>query len=293
MYDLPPLSTLTTFEAAARHLSFKNAAVELNVTPGAVSHQIKALESELGTTLFRRRHRGVELTADGGKLFSTLAESFYRISAQLREVRAKRGEKRVKIGTTSAVANLWTSHMLSTFWREHPDITVDQLVSEEGFGAEAALDMYIRYGKDHRSDWSQQPIYRDELVPVGDPALAIALSGASIEVLSEQRLIHLEQNDYSWTTWNDWFTAQGHPEVGDRGFRVNNYMIGLHAAMDGMGLMLGWRRLVGPLLEGGRLKVVEGHSIPAPRRFYLVSRPDEDLAAPARLLKGWIGGITD
>ncbi|MFD1378076.1 LysR family transcriptional regulator [Fodinicurvata halophila] len=86
VYDLPPLTALAAFETAARHLSFKNAAVELNVTPGAVSHQIRALEEELGASLFVRRHRGVDLTEEGDRLFSTLAESFVRISQRLREI---------------------------------------------------------------------------------------------------------------------------------------------------------------------------------------------------------------
>lgn len=292
MYDLPPLNMLTAFEAAARHLSFKNAAVELNVTPSAVSHQIKALENELGLPLFMRRHRGVELTSEGGRLFSTLAESFYRISHQLRELRERRGEKRAKIGTTSAVANLWTTGWLAAFWREHPDIIVDQLVSDEGFGAAPPLDMYIRYGQDHHSDWDHCPLYRDELVPVACPELASSIGSMSLEALASQPLIHLEQNDYSWTTWNDWFTAQGYPDARTRGPRVNNYMVGLHAAMDGLGLLLGWRQLVAPLLQSGRLKVVEGHGLPAPRRFYLVSRPEAQLAEPAKTLKGWLIAMT-
>jgi DNA-binding transcriptional LysR family regulator len=75
-YNLPPLTTLAAFEAAARHRSFKEAAQELSVTPAAVSHQIKALEADLGAPLFRRRHRAVELTADGEALFQVLAASF-------------------------------------------------------------------------------------------------------------------------------------------------------------------------------------------------------------------------
>lgn len=288
MYEFPPLSTLTSFEAAARHSSFKNAAVELNVTPGAVSHQVKALEHELETPLFHRRHRGVELTAEGGRLFSTLAESFYQISQQLRALRDGKGNKRARIGTTSAVATLWTARSLAAFWREHPDITVDQMVSDEGFGLSSALDMYIRYGKDHRSDWDQLVLYRDELVPVGCPELARSLRFAPLDVLASQQLIHHERNDYSWTSWYDWFTAQGYSKVNARGFRVNDYMVGLNVAMDGAGLMLGWRRLISPLLQSGRLEIVEGHSVAAPHRFYLVSRPEAELTASARTLKTWL-----
>ena len=116
VYDLPPLSTLAAFEAAARHLSFKNAAVELNVTPSAVSHQVKALETELGAPLFLRRHRGVELTSEGGRLFSTLAESFYQISRQLRSVRERQGEKRAKIEPATALPAIGSTAMWMLRW---------------------------------------------------------------------------------------------------------------------------------------------------------------------------------
>ncbi|WP_395334688.1 LysR substrate-binding domain-containing protein [Novosphingobium sp. BL-8H] len=287
-YDLPTLTTLTTFEAAARLLSFKNAAVELNVTPGAVSHQVKQLESELGLALFRRRHRGVELTREGGRLFATLAESFTSISRQLRELRQLQGELRVRIGTTSAVASLWTSSSLAAFWHDHPEITIDQMVSDEGFGIAPDLDMYIRYGRDHRSDWHQQPLYRDELVPVATPQVAARLHDASLETLAAQRLIYLESSDPSWTSWDDWFAAQEHVGPHSNGFRVNSYLIGLHTAMDGVGLILGWKRLIAPFLESGRLEAIRGHSIPAPRRFHLITRPEEELSEPAKQLRAWL-----
>ena len=91
-YDLPPLTTLATFEITARRLSFKHVASELNVTPGAVSHQIKALESELGFSLFQRRHRGVALTQQGALLFHALEGSFIRISTVLNRLRRAAGE---------------------------------------------------------------------------------------------------------------------------------------------------------------------------------------------------------
>ena len=78
-YNLPPLTSLAAFEAAARNLSFKDAAQELSVTPGAVSHQVKSLEDELGRSLFNRKHRSVEMTEEGELLFSTLSAAFSRI----------------------------------------------------------------------------------------------------------------------------------------------------------------------------------------------------------------------
>ncbi|MCV6585237.1 MAG: LysR family transcriptional regulator, partial [Marinibacterium sp.] len=108
-YQLPPLTTLTAFEAAARHLSFKKAAQELSVTPGAVSHQIKALEGELGQPLFLRRHRGVELTPDGEALADALASAFGRVSQVVQGIRDRRIGGRVTIGSSTAVAALWLS----------------------------------------------------------------------------------------------------------------------------------------------------------------------------------------
>jgi len=287
-YNLPPLSTLTTFEAAARHLSFKNAAGELGVTPGAVSHQVKALEGELKVRLFRRVHQGVELTAPGAQLFATLSRSFHDIAHDLREIRESGGEKRVTIGATSAVANLWIADVLAGFWRDHPEVMVDQVISDHGFGKTPTVDMYISYGQDNRAGWEQRALYQDELIAVGSPAMAERLRDASIADLARERLVHLDAAEGHWTTWGDWFRAHGHAEPDGRGLRANNSMIVLRAAMDGQGLALGWRRLLSPLLESGRLAVCSVHRLDAPHRCFLVSRPEADLSAPARMLREWI-----
>lgn len=288
VYDLPPLTALAAFETAARHLSFKNAAVELNVTPGAVSHQIRALEEELGAPLFVRRHRGVDLTEEGDRLFSTLAESFVRISQRLREIRQRNEETRITIGASSAVASLWTAKLLAGFWHEHPDITVDQLVSDTSFGIAPELDMYIRYGRDPNTAWDQHALYRDVLVPLASPELARSLQAPSLEILAAQRHIYLDSPDQSWTRWSDWFGALNCTLPQKQGVRVNNYMIGLYAAMDGLGLILGWRRLVDPMIRRGELVVVSHYSVPAPHWFYLVTRPEGELSDAARSLRDWL-----
>src|SRR5699024_8208501 len=113
-----------------RHLSFKDAAQELSVTPGAVSHQIRALEGDLGTALFRRGHRSVELTDEGEALFEVLSMAFSKISGRLRAIRARRAGAAVTVGSTSAVAALWLSPSLIRFWRAFPDMNVTQLVQD-------------------------------------------------------------------------------------------------------------------------------------------------------------------
>lgn len=287
-YGLPPLTTLAAFEAAARNLSFKEAAQELSVTPGAVSHQIKALEEELGAPLFWRRHRGVELTPEGGALAATLSTAFNRISRDLEIIRSRGGSGAVTIGSTSAVASLWLSPAVLAFWREEPDIPVNQVVQDRPFRNRPDLDLFVRYGRDRDSGLDQVELYRDRLVPVAAPALAAELKDCTLESLARQRLIHLDSEDSSWTTWPDWLRQKGYDGPVSQGVRVNNYAVALQAAQDGAGLALGWRRLLSPLLQDKNLQEITPHSLDAPRRFYLVSRPESELSRPARKLRRWI-----
>ena len=287
-YNLPPLTTLTAFEAAARHLSFKNAAEELSVTPGAVSHQIKALEGDLEAALFQRKHRGVDLTDDGKALYDALAISFGRISKVLATIRDKSSADKVTVGSTTAVAALWLSHAIIRFWRENPDVSVDQISQDRPFRDRADVDFFIRYGRDSDPNLSHTALYRDHLVPVASPEIAEKLSGAGLEELAVQRLIHLDSDDRSWTTWPDWFQKLGHTGNIPIESRVNSYSVALQLAGKGAGLVLGWQRLIHPMLQSGKLVAIGPHHLTAPNQFYLVGRPDEELTENARALKTWI-----
>lgn len=287
-YNLPPLTTLAAFEAAARHLSFKNAARELSVTPGAVSHQIKALEGDLGAALFRRHHRAVELTQEGEALFQALASSFSKISQRLQTIRARRSGDVVTIGSTSAVAALWLSPSLIRFWREFRDINVNQVVQDRLLKNTFELDLFIRYGPEQDPRFEQIELYRDQLVPVANPDLAEALKAGELQLLARQRLIHLDSDDNVWTTWDDWFRQLGHYGPVASGIRVNNYSVALQIAQDGAGVALGWKRLVSPLFTSGHLLPVGTHALEAPLSFYIVCHPEAEMTEASRKLRDWI-----
>ncbi|WP_377190724.1 LysR substrate-binding domain-containing protein [Ruegeria meonggei] len=287
-YNLPPLTTLSAFEAAARHLSFKNAAEELSVTPGAVSHQIKALEGDLDTVLFQRKHRGVDLTEDGKALYEALSSSFGRISKVLATIRDRTSGGKVTVGSTTAVAALWLSPAVIRFWRDRPEVNVDQLSQDRPFRDRPDVDFFIRYGQDSDPNLSHTPLFRDHLVPVASPELAERLIGASLETLAAERLIHLDSEDRSWTTWPEWFRQLGCNDTIPIESRVNSYSVALQLARKGAGLALGWQRLIQPMLQSGKLVAVGPHHLTAPKQFYLVGRPDEELSDSARALKTWI-----
>lgn len=288
-YGLPPLTSLLVFESAARLRGFKAAADELEVTPGAVSHQIKALESELGISLFRRVHRGVELTSEAMLLFESLESGFTRVAEVLGRIRAEQDRGQVTIASTTAVSSLWLTPRLTRFWKEFPDIAVDQQVSDLPDDGFVPIGLRIVYGKPPVDDDRQTvELFRDDLVPVCSPAYAARQKEVSLESLASLPLMHVATRSSAWTRWRDWFDALGHYGEISNGRYLNNYTIALQCARDDAGVVLGWRRLVAPLLERGVLVVLGPYSISAPDAFHLVFDTDVDSQSATARLRDWL-----
>ena len=287
-YNLPPLTTLAAFETAARHGSFKDAAQELNVTPGAVSHQIRALESDLGIALFVRQHRGVDLTRQGELLYGVLETSFAHISETLSRVRQAHRRKAVVVSATTAVSALWLMPRLTQFWRDHGDIAINQSVSDTPMARGSQVDLQIRYGDVPGVSGTRHPLFRDKLAPLCSPEFAARHPAPSVEELARLPLIHHVSDELSWTRWEQWFAQLGYSGPIADGIDVNNYMIALQAARDGIGVVLGWRRLVRPMTEDGALVPLGRHRIRAARSFYIIAAPDEFLSDNARTLRDWL-----
>ena len=286
-YDLPPMTTLVAFEAAARHGSFKTAAAELNVTPGAVSHQIKALEGELGGALFERVHRGVMLTEDGQDLFTAVQGAFSAMSRSLAQIKRADTERAITVAATTAVSALWLTPRITAFWRERPDIRVNQIVSDarvEGGGP----DLIIEYGLAKGRVGESRELFTDVLVPVASPEFAASRPVPELAALAAMPLIHMTAPNTNWTTWKRWFAGLGYEGPLARGTRVNNYMIALQAAQDGVGVVLGWKRLVAPFLEDGSLVAFGGYELPAPSSFYITRGPKTDARESVDLLEQWL-----
>lgn len=171
-YNLPALSALSAFEAAARHQSFKRAAQELSVTPGAVSHQIKSLETETGITLFSRVHRGVELTEEGERLFRAVRGAFLDISGMIEALRGIAPPLGVTVGATTAMSSLWLTPVISQFWRAHPEFRVNQVVSDTLEFGRQLPELVVSYGPVRDAGFSGKQLFRDDLIPVCAPTLA-------------------------------------------------------------------------------------------------------------------------
>lgn len=284
-YDFSSMTALICFEAAARNAGFKAAAQEMNVTPAAISHQIKALEQDLGCALFIRRHRGVELTEKGAFLLVALQRGFEGISDTVGRLRDRPDAVDVTIRTTTAVSALWLTPKITAFWKIHPSITVSQIITDVP-RATSRHDLHIGYAVSGEERDEAREIFRDRILAYGTPRFAAEYGIIRVEDLLHAPLIHMSYDDNSWTSWADWFHELGHPSPSGRSLFVNNHMIALQAASDDVGAVLGWEGLMDRALGEGNLVNLVPESIPSPVAFALRINPRA--SAKARLFADWL-----
>lgn len=284
-YDLSSMTALICFEAAARHMSFKLAAREINVTPAAVSHQIKALEDDLGCALFTRKHRGVELTEKGAYLFVALQRGFETVSGAVTGLRERPQSVDVTIRATTAVSALWLTPKITAFWKSHPTITVAQSVSDVEHPG-GRYDLSIGYMETLFGDDECHELYRDRIFAFGTKKFLDEYKISSPKDLLQAPLVHLSGDDSPWTGWREWLQAQGHGTPQGRSFFVNNHMIALQAAEDDVGAVLGWEGLMRGFVQQKRLVALVPESIPSSVPFCLRIKPRA--SGKARVFANWL-----
>lgn len=288
-YGLPSLNRLATFEAAARHQSLKRAATELNVTAGAVSHQIKALETEIGAALFKRVHRGVELTDAGSELFAVLSTAFSQTASVLESLSSGKGSGAITIGTSSAVASLWLMPRIGRLWQDHPDLRINHRVSDQPFDLDRSdVDLVVRYGDGKWDGETAVQLFTDTVGPVCSPDFASANPVRDPADLVSMPLLQLDAVDTGWMSWREWFALAGMDGQRPEGPRFNNYSIALQAAEEGAGVVLGWTRLIGSYLSAGRLVPLGDLCLPAPGAFYLTWDSGEPPDPSVTLVRDWL-----
>ncbi|MDS9469551.1 LysR substrate-binding domain-containing protein [Paracoccus sp. MBLB3053] len=285
-YDFPSLTDLACFEAAARHLSFKRASSELNVTPAAVSHRIKALEIELGRQLFTRQYRSVELTESGALLFVSLQRGFESISETVAKIRSRHDRTGVSIAATTAMGGLLLTPRLATFWKSHPTIAISQFIQDGG--PAQGVDLSIHYGDPDLTSDETRVWFRDRILALGSSQFAEAHSIQRISDLSRVPLIHTISGANAWTDWPEWLAAMDRPPPKGPGFYLNNYLISLKAAEDHIGAVLGWEGMVSEHLSSGRLVQLVPEAMESPYPFYV--RIHGQASANAKLFADWLVG---
>jgi LysR family transcriptional regulator, glycine cleavage system transcriptional activator len=286
---LPSLNGLRAFEAAARHLSFTQAAAELNVTQTAISHQIRRLEEELGIRLFVRQNRALALTPKARGYLPGVRAAFNDLRLATDRLLRKDDDNVLTISTLASLAAKWLLPRLTAFQEAHPGIDVrittsTGLVDFKGGDVDAA----IRYGRGHwpglRAEW----LMADEVFPVCSPAL---LTGKRPlrrpEDLRDHVLLHNTNNSDDWRLW---LTASGLPaDISKQpGITFDLILMTVQAAIDGIGIAMGRTSYVQDDIAKGRLVVPFEIALPADAGFYLVS--PEATADPPKLraFRNWL-----
>lgn len=286
MSRLPPLSTFRTFEAAARHLSFKRAAAELGVTSTAVSHQIKLLEEDLGTSLFVRRVREVQLTPAGTNLYPPVRESFNRLTAAVAAIRPK-GRAKVTLSATPLFLSRWLVPRIDRFRRLFPEADLRliadlDLVDLAGGEADAA----VRYGRGPFPGLSARRLARDSFLPMCSPRLNLG----SPSELARYDLLHCEWRlpGPDAPSWHRWGAAAGLGSVDwSRGVTVTDETLAIEAAIAGKGVALLSPLLLANELASGMLVSPFGPTLPGPD-YYFVHLPDERDPLRCERLWSWL-----
>lgn len=277
-----PLNALRAFEAAARHLNFTRAGIELCVSQGAVSHQVAQLERRLGTRLFHRLPRGLALTDEGHALVPVVADAFDRVAATLDQYADGRFREALKVGVVGTFATGWLLRRLDDFARAHPgiDLRISTNNNRVDLAAEA-LDYAIRFGDGAWHGTHAEPLLSAPMSPLCAPSIAARLRSAT-DLIHEPLL-----RSYRADEWALWFAAARVPAPVLRGPIFDSSALMATAAVAGQGIALAPVAMFSRELASEQLVQPFATEIDAGRYWLtrLMSRPESDAMARFR---GWL-----
>jgi len=267
---LPALNTLRAFEAAARHESFARAAEELNVTPGAVAQQVKALEAWLGTPLFRRLSQGLRLTDGARTALPALVEAFDAMGSAVRELKDSVGPAELRVAALPALAQLWLSPRRAALAALAPGgvVSISALEAPPDFAREL-YDLALFYTEGSLPGVEVIPLAEDLIFPVCSPVLLEGERPLRRPAdLAGRVLLH----DASWRNdWQLWLDRADAAAVdGETGPDFSLYSLALEAAVDGAGVLMGHEALVAPAIARGNLVAPFPLKVPTGKRLSLI-----------------------
>jgi LysR family glycine cleavage system transcriptional activator len=290
---LPSLTALRSFEAAARHHSFRRAAEELGITQSAISHQVAALEEALKVTLFRRVSRGIELTEAGAQFYPYLRDGFDRIAqgASLVSRAELGGDLTVQVYVTVAVR--WLVPRIHLFQARHPGILVRFHTRDfhwEFDPAFADIGM-ISTTKPDNPDLAYTHLFDAKLIPVCTPGIAQAGMGMRQPAdLVNHALLQVYTAVEDWHVWLD---AAGIPQLkGRAAAKYDSYLLAIEAAIDGQGVALVPHFLAAPDIKGGRLVQPFNIDVQQPARWYLTCLKERAQEPRIRRFREWLIELT-
>lgn len=290
---LPPLIALRVFESAARHLSFRKAAEELFVTPGAISQQIRLLEDHVGVPLFHREGRRVALTEAGQAALPALRSGFASLTEAARLMRQPLRRSRVTVSVAPSFAAKWLLPRLERFTDLHPeiDVWVSADMAPVDFTS-ADVDLAIRYGPGRYEGLVSEKLLEEAVLMVCSPVLMEAAPIRAPQDLQHHTLLHdiSSELDASCPDWAMWLKAQGVSGIDPtRGPRFNQSSLVIEAAVAGRGVALAKRTIAEADLDAGRLIApFAGAGAPTSFAYYIVWPRTRDFGHAQTTFIDWV-----
>ena len=308
-YRLPPLNALRAFEVAARHLSFKNAARELCVTPTAISHQIKMLEDYLDLELFQRLTRSLELTPEGEALLPKVREGLECFAAAVESARIQQPKGRLIVVAPPSFSARWLVPRLKRLYALEPELSlhlVASLNAIENEEAEATLayesidlregdsPLAICYGSGDYPGFHVDRLFASDYVAVCSPKLLEGEHPLRHPVdIRHYTLIHDDTitNERARPSWEEWARLAGVTGVNtNAGPHFCDSGLALAAAIDGLGIALASKQIAAAEINSGRLAAPFKVEVQQPYAYYLLA-PEAISSRPAvETFRSWLVG---
>lgn len=296
MRQLPPLNSIRAFEAAARHLSFSKAADELNVTPGAVSQQVKVLEDYLNIRLFKRKNRMILLTDEAQLSLSLLSNGLDQLAQGIDKIREHTMDKPLTITASPTFASRWLLPRLTNFKKQYPSIDVRIDASNELCDlVNDDVDVAIRFGDGNYPGLETDFLFSQSVIPVGRPSFLEGENKIQYpEDLKHHTLLHT-RGDYfmidnnTHVDWEMWFATVGVNGIDtERGLHFSQYNLLIEAAVRGQGVALVGDAVISDELKSGQLiKLFEETDIPLSFSYYLCY-PSDINTSRVKVFRQWI-----
>lgn len=303
LIKMPSLTAVKSFVAAARYQNFTRAAESLCVTQAAISRQVRELEGFLGTDLFKRVGRSIELTPEGSIFFDAAQLSFINIANaadRIRNNRVANTKRTITLCCSPAFSAFWLSHRLPSFFSQHSNIDLQVLSTENFLTMEPGVhpDIFITKMQKVREGYHSIPLFHDVIYPICTPSyLAAHPELSTLEGLRDGVLLNLSPYGRSQVSehvnWEAWLAIHkvntaGHARNAIHTFNANDYSMLVHMTLKDQGVALGWDHLVSPLIADGQLvKPLDKELILEGTQHYLAYREDKEADESISIFRQW------
>lgn len=284
LHRLPNLVTLRAFEAAARHENFSRAANEVHVTPGAVSHQVRALEQDLGVALFTRSGKHLTITPQGTRFAQALRKALQDISDATQALRDETRQKRLTVSALPSFAARWLAPRLGKFMDRYPD--TEMLLQSSGELQDLArdgIDVGIRFGQGQYPGLTVERLMGDSYYPVASPSY----NRGRLPVTPRQlKPNHLLRSNEPWLPWFHAANVKLAEPTG--GVRFQDLSMLIRSAVAGDGVALVRHVVVGQEVDSGELVRLFNVAVKSPADYYLAYPPQALQKPQVQAFRQWL-----